>query len=566
MSAASTPVTPAPPAMSQSVRLSANWDSARKLLLALTFASLLFYCAYSAFSINQNNARLLHNAWDNMYPEGPHVYAGIRAAQTGRLYFSYRESPHIVQSYGPLFYVVAAGFARAAHLDVDRTIEYGRFVCYLSYLLVGVCAFLICRRLNTPLLLAAMAALMAIGQRDFLGWNATVRPDLMMLLFMAVGLWLILYADEYPFWAPFLSGACAGFACLFKQPGAGVAISSVLVLLYWKEFRKAIILCLGAAIPVICMFVWLILRKEQFIEQFRAVGKAIWLPSSLLPFFWHYIWDFIYAIPVAVGVIGIFAALRMGKQWHFVAIFTLVNGLIGVAGLPQLGANTNYFLPGLFGCGLLLPAAYWYVKNWCVKNQSYAPVFSAVLIPCLVLAALHGDLHNRDYVRFFRAPDGIDYRPLHNLRLLTDVPDLSLKGRSTDLLDAFAIHSLEITGNWDSAPVIQKIQNKEFDLVIFKRLKPYVAPTPPPLFERAVTSYRGISDYSPAVISAINDNYEIFCSSVFAVVLQPRGIPTSLTAGYFSPYFPGFPCQTSPDFRPPKLAVTRSTPQHYETH
>src|SRR5208283_163209 len=369
-----------------------------RLIPRLALASLVAYCVISGAIVAVGSARLISNPWDTMYPEGANVFVALRAAKTGHLYFSFRESPYIVQSYGPLFYVIAAISAWASRLNVDVTAVVIRLISYVCYLLCGVMVFAICKRNRSSTWLSVLAALMALGQPDFFGWNVTARPDVIMILATLLSLFFVLGADERGWRSYALAGFSAGLAFLIKQPGLAVAIAVLAVLALRKEFRKSAVFAAGAAVPVLLVFLGLILRKENFLEQFTAVGRAYWSLAAGVRFVWESLKGLTYIVPLFLGFCGFLRAVKLNKQWQFVASFALVSGIVGSVGLPQPGSNVNYFLPGLVGSALLLPPTYEFL--W---KRGQRMLIMALLIPALIFATWRGIELTHGYYAVFKA-------------------------------------------------------------------------------------------------------------------------------------------------------------------
>ncbi|HET7206567.1 MAG TPA: glycosyltransferase family 39 protein [Terriglobales bacterium] len=454
-----------------------------------------------------------------------------------------------MQSYGPLFYVSTAAVARLSHSNVTLTVRYFRAVSYLCYLASGLMLFWICKRLGCASWLSLLATLMMLGQHDFLGWNVTVRPDMMMLLFMMMSLFFAINMDKRPWLYCLLSGTAAGLAFLFKQPGAGIAVAIVVVLLFWKEYRKAFVFSAAAALPVILMLLGLIWHKEHFLEEFTSVSKGYWSLAGGARYVWKTASQLVYIIPGAIGLLGFARAMKMGKSWQLVASFAMVSGLVALSGLPQAGSNSHYYLPTLAGCALLLPTAVQSFRTW-----RYLPVVSLIVIPALVSAAYSNFSRDKGYFDYFHAPEGVSYAALRPFRLISDVSLLSMKGRDPELLDAFAIHSLELAGHWDAAPVVAEIRQGKINLVVFMHLEPYITYGPHVELHRIVANWRGVSEFSPAMVDALNENYDVFCASPLAVVLKPKNRSVDISPEFFSPLF-RWNCSSEAAGSPPRLMV-----------
>ena len=509
----------------------------------IMFASLVTYTVIGAALVGIYSARLMNNSWENILPEGAHVYAAIRTARTGRLYSPYTQSPYVVQSYGPLFYTINASIAWASHLDVRQMVLHSRMICFLSYLLCGLLVFAISRKTGASLSLSVLAALMMLGHPDFLLWNVSVRPDMPFLLVMLVSLYFAVRAGARGWPCLVTSGCFAGLAFLIKQPGIAVVIAVFAVLAWKKEYRKAIVFAVSAGVPVMVMFALLLWREPSFLAQFTSVGKASW---SLREGFHYFIGRFatdynavVRLVPLCIGILGFAQAAKQEQGRQMIAWFALINLVVGVSGLPQLGSAYNYFLPGWAGCALLLPAA---VES--VWQHSRLPASMLMASAFLLWATWVGSLTCRNSFAEIKAPKNTSYSALRPYRIISDRSLLSLYGHDPDLVDNAAVHSLELQGYWTSAPVVENIRHKEYDLVLLLRVN----------YKHVVPYFRGVSEYAPSVVAALNENYIVLCSTMGSIVLKPRDREIALTADDFGQMFHAR-CGTGLADKPPGLSV-----------
>jgi len=533
-----------------------KWGRTRygQLLSALAFVGLVSYCVIGALKVNYESVKMIGSPIDTSMPEGANVYTALRAGATGQLYISYSQRPYVEQAFGPLFYATTAGIARVSHLDVDLTAQRIRMLMYGCYLGSALLVFLICWKLGSPANLAMIASVMMLAQPNFLGWNITVRPDLLALFLMLGSLFFALKMDEHRWLYVVLAGLLAALAFLMKQPGAAVGVAIGLVLLRRREFRRLAQFSVAVVVPIVMMFSILVVRREPFWEQFTSIGNAYWSLKEGLHFLGLLMTDPVYLVPACIGVVGLLGCWKMRESWQFAAAFLVVTGLTGLAGLPQIGGNSNYLLPTLTGCCLVVPAAVRFFQN-----ASKFQVAAIVLAPAMVYAAWSGVQLQDAYVQ---ATGGVgqdvSFVPLRSVKMLTDVPMLSLRGRDPEFLDGFSTHSLELKGHWTSAPVVEEIRQKQFDVVILRSIIPKVVFRPKPAGYRQVASWRGISEFSPEVIAALNENYNVFCSTTTAVVLKPVDRMPNIPPDDFTPFL-GVPCKTGAENYPARLVVAENS-------
>jgi hypothetical protein len=495
------------------------------------------YCSIGAFKMTLQSARFLRNQRENSYTESPHVYVAVEGARTGHIYFPLSHPPYVLQSYGPLFYIVNMGIARASHLNIDSTRMHIRLFVFACFLLSAVSVFLIVRKLQYSIATAVLAALMLLAQPTFFGWNNSVRPDLPCLFVMLLSLYFALGGDENSAWRYALSGIFGGLAFLIKQPGLAVVIAIVAVLAGHKRFRQAAYFVAGAAIPVALVFGILLARQEPFLEQFTTVGKALWSLAAGVQFAALKLSNVSVLVPLAVGAIGIVSAWRENAEIQMLAAFALANWCVGLSGLPQVGSDVNYFLPGLAGCALLLPLAIRTVR----KNMH--SIAGLILIIFLLCQATYGVMQSADVPSHLSINlDANAYAALRPYRILSDRPILALHGRDPDLLDPFSNHALELAGHWNSAPIAETVRRGDYDLIIMDCTQ----------HSLAVCSYRGVAFFSASVVQAIDQNYTVFCSTMSERVLKPRSREIDATPEMLAPAL-GTRCGTGMRDRAPGL-------------
>jgi len=486
----------------------------------VVFTLLLVYCVVGAANVIVDSAGLLHNPWENTYPEANQTYAAIYTAQTGKLYIPpMSQPPYTPQLYGPLYYATNAYIAKFAHLDMDLFIFYSRLSAYIAYLLCGVMVFMICETADVPLVYAILAALMMLGHPDFVGQNASPRPDMLCLLAMLISLYCAMKWEDDVWLGCGLAGAFAGIAFLVKQSGLAVALAIFVVLFTRKEFKKAAVVTVSTILPVAITFLILYWRQESFLERITAVGNNLWSARDGARFVINHLLVARWIVPIGIGAMGFGQAVKMGRKPKMIASFALTNWLVGLATIGQLGGYLNYFLPGLAGCALLLPYAVELFRQHVRLTASLAIVCAALL-----WATTSGYADEKGASRYFPAPTTDSLTWLRPYRVLSDLSTMTMHGREPMLLDPQTAHMMELTGNWDGTPVLESLERGDFDLIILTRVS----------LDHLVPAFRGVSDFSPEQVRIMNEKYEILCSTDRSTVLRPREREVAATPEMFT--------------------------------
>ena len=467
--------------------------------------SLLLFCAIGSVLTVIGAAKIIPSRGETTGTESVNPYVSILAVQTGHLYQPLSSPPYAPQAFGPLFYVVGAGIARLAHSDIDATFRLGRAMVVLSLLLCAVAVWLISRQLQFTNTVSALTAMTFLAQPFFARWSGTMRPDVPALLAMLLALLFAVRIQEMGIKASLLAGSLIGLGFLVKQSAAAAGLSIALVYLFNGRYKQIVVLVLSAAAPVVIAFAFLMWRHEPFLDHFLAAGHTTWSlagaaawlaeghlsrPTAILYY--------------AIGAVGFLRAITAGEQGQMLAAFAAVNVFAGFALIPQLGGAANYFLPGFAGCALLLPFA---IRTF--EENVRAPRAIAVLLILTFLAAVL-DCAAGFYV-LPRSSAGTYIPPgsLSSFKVLSDDPYLELHTRDPELIDPFTIHSLELQGRWNPSGVVANVQAGVYDLVILGS-------------GRVIKDYRGIAFFGPAIVDALNENYEVLCGIGNALVLKPR--------------------------------------------
>jgi hypothetical protein len=474
-------------------------------LTRLASYSLLFFCAIGSLLTVVGAAKIIRSRGETTGTESVNPYVSILAVQTGHLYHPLSAPPYTPQPFGPLFYLAGAGIARLSGLDIDTTFRLGRAMVVLSLLLCAATAWLISRQLGFTRNVSALTALTFLAQPFFARWSGTMRPDVPALLAMLLALYFALRIPEMGITASLLAGSLIGVGFLVKQTAAAAGLSIALVYLLNGRYKHIVVLVLSAAVPVAIAFALLVGNHEPFLEHFLAAGHeswslagaAAWLaeghlsrPTAILSY--------------AIGTVGFLRAIKLAEQAQMLASFAAITVFAGFALISQLGGAANYFLPGFAGCALLLPFA---IRTF--EENVRAPRAIAVLL-VLIFGAAVLDCAVGFYV-LPRSSAGT-YIPsgfLSSFKVLSDDPYLELHTRDPEIIDPFTIHSLELQRRWNPSGVVANAQAGVYDLVILGS-------------GRVIKDYRGIAFFGPAIVKALNENYEVLCGIGNALVLKPR--------------------------------------------
>ena len=454
---------------------------------------------------------------DALNPEGASIYAFLTAFRTGRLYSSPLDFPWNEQMYGPVYYTVGSILAKAAHGDPMLTTILARMVSFLSFLGAAALVGYLGWRLEGQKRWTAVCVVLALGCGWTLPFCASARPDALSILFILGAVAAYVAAHESAEGRGrliFFAGILGALSILTKQSTAPVLFALMLDGVIARKFRNTAGLIAGSASTTALIVSILWLRHEPFLANLTAVGHALfnWRSVPLTALNMMRI-NQTAAIPIGIACLG--AALSWKKE-RYRAIL-LVAGLAwisNVAALANTGATANYMiLPWLLTIALV-PAGLKRVEEYS-RHASWAPAGLIVLGMVLLI-------HQRSLL--LRKPEGdLDTRGVDRLELLTtNSTYLELRSREPQYLDAFYYHQLALQKLWSNAPILRRIDEEEYDMVLIG------GEDGPADSVFWVAGYRGTSTLGADTLGELDGHYRVLCEVTGTLALVPRDRPNPL--------------------------------------
>ena len=204
---------------------------------------------------------------------------------------------------------------------------------------------------------------------------------------------------------------------------------------------------------------------------------------------------------------------RFGQRWTLLFLFALISFVIAELAAIQAGANINYFFEALLA---LVPAAVLGILRliyWARQRIGVAAFLSAVILfhflPLTVL-----DLYQTLWLR--RSSQEVEHwnaqfrnaqNVLSGYHIFSTVPRLALLDPAPVLTEPYLMSYLQRIGKFDPQPILERIRNKEFDVVITRSRR---------------ESWRGVPHIAPDLRRAIEESYVPQCTMLGALVQVPR--------------------------------------------
>ena len=454
--------------------------------------------------------------------EGQMIHLAWRAEQGQALYPDWHSYPHVLNVFGPLYFLAVGWVGRWQGADLDGLARIGRGLSILAGLGASVLVGVASGRREGPRA-GLFAASMAVGAVPMIGFGVMVRADLTADLLGFAG--FLTATGGRSRWRVVL-GTCLLVASIFTKQTMGLYLVAAFVAL-WLDGRRGAALALAVvgsfAIVGIVAAVTSTIEPNFARDLLGAAETPVSLPDWALTL--QRLLTQSPEIP-ALSALGLLLWLR--RRTPDLPLATLSAVLLGGSILlaSKSGSDLNYFLgPRLVAA--LASGALWGMAERSIRDRSrtglglslaFAMTLGLLLWPSTrhVGARFQGAwqtqrfLSNagREVLRQHRRLDRIAEDP--EIAMLTDDGMLAMhQGIRAPFVDPWLFRILVVHGKIEPIEIRRKLEGAEYDLLVTTHdlLAPtyltYTFGLPPVLIEPARRNYvpqgmmAGMYLYSP---------------------------------------------------------------------
>ena len=481
----------------ESTEQAAHW------VIAGSTAAILVTAAIQAYQHARQLLPMITARFQFDYEEGNILNALNRILHGLSPYPDPHALPNVLNPYGPVAYYLLSVPARLAGLGFSGA----RILIALCVLATCVMVSMLVWKETKSILTGAAFGLMYGAFGVVRDWSGIVRVDFLSVALATAGVFCFAQFhnrfDEASEQAPLLRNMYTWLSVCFFTAGV---------------FTKPN--CVAA--PMACLLVLLIERRARHAWQFAALLGSVCLAmlaacvlatrgtiithmflSHPDPFLWSAYFDRLAALSWTLGVLVIFAVVRivselkhktlsLASAWLLLSLMTAVTA-------GKLGSNTNHFLE--WPVALCLVAA----AGWTIITGLEARVLAAVLSVAgavAVILMLAGQTPSRDFFagdrdcpaayEFVRNSGGEDV-------LSENVGAVVLAGKRVWVSNLFVYSQLIERGGWQDAGMNSMIAARRFSLIATSRN--YLA-------NRNYALY-GSDRFPPEAIQAMAQNYHL---------------------------------------------------------
>ena len=431
-------------------------------------------------------------------------------AVSERLYRGPAEPPYNPSVYSPLFYLALSVPFRLA--DPANLFLAPRLIMGGAFALCVLVVVSIARALSRHASVVAWSGVLALSVRLVTPWSQ-LKADALAALF-GLGAVRVLMIEAR--WAAPVAGLAAGTACAFRMTNAAAVLGGFAWLLLSRRYRSAAEFLAGSVATGAGGYLVFVPFEPYLFAHLFALGAPLtdWAgfvrlalrvgrePVVLLA---------VSALPLVLR--------RPRRRWQLLLLYGASSVLLASAGSLHPGAAENHFFEAaLIAVPLAGLAA---VRLARAASLGVAPqVFLAALIVTLLLPSAIGDA--RRALATDVARQNVEWTGLRRLvedrRAFAAVPPVDLLTRRPPVTETFVIRLLELSGRFDTGPLAERLQAREFELVVTR------APD---------ATYRDVELLSPSFWQAIRSAYAPFCTMRDRIYHLPddRRDPGPLVAG-----------------------------------
>jgi hypothetical protein len=466
-----------------------NWLEKLALAgVAFYFAVFLFYgavCLFYPYDLDNEEGFILNQI--HQLRHGHTIYPELKAP------------PYTVGNYPPVYQVVNLPFS----LVFGTHHWYGRLISILATLVLGYLIGRIVYRITEDIFTALVAGIFPFAVHYIYSWAVLNRVDMLALAFTLAGIYKV-----------------------FKEPKK-IVVPVILFLLAFYTKQTMI------AAPVIAFF-YIFLNDPKkaglFAVSLGLSGLMVFLTLyglthgeffyhlvlyNMNPFRWSSVWNYLtnmvhfYWPFFLIVLIGFF--VHWGRDWKLLfGGWFLLSALVAISAGKD-GSAVNYLIEMFIAGSILAGVSLSELRKSVVWGQYILAglvFYQLILIPHFPYTRYwYGPMPDR--ARYNRAKSVEEIVRNTPGPVLSDDAALLLRAGKPVLFQPFIMSTLDQQHLWNSAPLVQDIQNRKFSLVIL-------------YFPLSIENARGDERYSPAIYDALRFAYQPVDYRAPYFIHQPR--------------------------------------------
>lgn len=472
-----------------------RWWSANRHTLSVWIPAtslVLFLVTATLFTV-ATEASTIFLIGDAGYGDTYILYDVQHFQKTGQIYRDTSLPPYLPAQYSPLVYMMYA---------VPRWNAFGN--PYFGPRLMAIATFLLCVAITISIVRTLIpnrfawfwGLLLSTSIQPMTGWVIQLRGDFAAIFCGLAAIRLLMAKPRY---AVLLAGLFAGLATQFKFIYVTSLLAGSLWLLFRKKFADLGLFAGAAILSSVGLYFFFWLREPRMLAQILALSPGIPEYAGLVRNFL----DALETPVILLALPGLPSLIkRADPRWMLVVLFVAISFAIATATGLQAGANINYYFEWLLALVPLATLGTLQLLDWSRTNTGMAIFLGGLVLTQFLLRATgsqvfhSGILHARREVRARNESYHGLAAAMRGQKILSTVPYLALLDPQPAIVEPFLAAYQQKLGKFDERPLLKRVQDGEFDVVISYT---------------DVVLFRGIPNIDPLLQQKIAARYEPYC-------------------------------------------------------
>jgi hypothetical protein len=385
-----------------------------------------------------------------------------RFLETGVIYPDLSQPPYLPTQYGPSVYMF---YALPARFSSENPFLGPRLAALAAFFLCIAMVISIAKKLIPVRSAWLWALLMATSITSLKLWPIQIRGDFPGIFLSLATIRLLLAGSPY---TELLAGICAGLATQFKITYLASLVAGSLWLLARRQWKELRVFVVSSALASVGMYFLFWLREPRMVSQMLALSPGIRDVPGSLDLFWHAIRE-----PVVLLALPALPLLSLRKRasWTLILLFAVVSFAIACATEVQAGGNINYFYEGLFALIPFSVFGAFRLIAWSRRSTATAIFLTGLILIHFWLVDVNLLYLSRSEIDPRRiSVENEQFRKiaaaLRGQHIFSTVPRLALLDPHPALVEPFLLSYEEQLGKIDPRPLMGRVKNGEFDVVI----------------------------------------------------------------------------------------------------
>ena len=413
------------------------------------------------------------------YGEGPLLDQAVRIHEGETLYSTdITQPPYTITNYPPVY----VGLLSLFNSRESASLLPGRILSTLATLGTAFFIFQIIYHTKKDWFAGVVAAVLFLSFPYVFRWGGLMRVDNLALLFAVAAIFVLVRWHDRP-WVLWATAVLLTLAAYTRQSYLLAAPFACGVYLLFKDWKKAFQLAIITVLLVGALFGLFMLTTDGGFWQHIGV-------ANVNTFKWETVNNYIteltdeFLITSLIAGVFLFVGWKLMDEWKFAAPF-LLGAVASAITVGKIGSNVNYLLELVAAMSIALGLLYAWIRTeekqvfkW--LNIPIVHTLVLMVFALLVIGQMRsmlqrdlnwevGDVKERRLAKeVIESMDKL-VQDTEGPILITEHMSMLPRNGKSIYLQPFEMTQLANDGFWDQTPLLEEIEQKNFDLIVFHK-------------------------------------------------------------------------------------------------